>query len=108
MPTTTTCTLLGWQARWSSNGLRGRPEGAIQVREPTEITYAERRRPACLVEHEGQWLPGTVRNWRQREDGWWAEVSYYTDAITAFLLEVPGRRVWVMSESNGQDQPEPA
>ena len=66
---------------------------------PTKITFLARRRPVCWVEHEGQWHPGHVRRWCERPEGWWAEVDCYTAPDTAFVLEVPGQRVWVDAEA---------
>lgn len=57
-------------------------------------TYPIPDRPDVLVEIDGEWCQGELRQWSQDPDGgWWANVSWRREPGSTFLDTFPAERV---------------
>lgn len=65
----------------------------MTMRLSTDVHDAAARRGACIVEQDGEWYAGEVRQWRRGGDGWRATVSFFTAYDQAFVKSLPRARV---------------
>ena len=47
--------------------------------------YRPDERPDVEVRRDGVWHQGELRDWQQREDGWWANVQWRPKAGMTFI-----------------------
>ena len=63
----------------------------------SEIAHSAPRQPACVVERQGEWYAGEIRQWRLRDGVRAAVVTYSTSWDRAYCELLPMARVRPLS-----------